>query len=92
LERSAAPIGRAFGSPDVTTCIWQATDSLVDFAARLPGIDPAILERYQDAYDEIPGIFALMPPVTGAIEAYRELATLFDTYILSTAPWRNPSA
>jgi len=67
-------------------------NTLVDFAARLPGIDPAILERYQDAYDEIPGIFALTPPVPGAIEAYRELATPFDTYILSTAPWRNLSA
>jgi len=76
----------------VKTLYIDLDNTLVDFAARLPGIHPAILERYQDAYDEIPGIFALMPPVTGAIEAFRELATLFDTYILSTAPWRNPSA
>ncbi len=33
-----------------------------------------------------------MAPMPGAIEAYTELAGLFDTYILSTAPWNNPSA
>ena len=33
-----------------------------------------------------------MAPLPGAIAAYTELAHLFDTYILSTAPWQNPSA
>ena len=33
-----------------------------------------------------------MDPIPGAIAAYEELSTLFDTYILSTAPWGNPSA
>jgi 5'-nucleotidase len=33
-----------------------------------------------------------MDPMPGALEAYRELAHLFDTYILSTAPWENASA
>jgi len=28
----------------------------------------------------------------GAIAAYHEFSRLFDTYILSTAPWKNPSA
>ncbi len=32
-----------------------------------------------------------MRPLPGAIDAFRELAQPFDTYILSTAPWRNPS-
>ena len=27
-----------------------------------------------------------------AVEAFRELSQLFDTYVLSTAPWKNPSA
>ncbi len=67
-------------------------NTLVDFKARISGIDPGILAQYKDRNDEIPGIFALMPPVPGALEAYRELAELFDTYILSTAPWLNPSA
>jgi 5'(3')-deoxyribonucleotidase len=33
-----------------------------------------------------------MEPMPGALEAYKELTILFDTYILSTAPWNNPSA
>jgi 5'(3')-deoxyribonucleotidase len=33
-----------------------------------------------------------MQPKPGAIEAYHELSELFDTYILSTAPWENSSA
>jgi len=80
------------GSHGINTVHTDLDNTLVDFAARLPGIDPAILELYLVAYDEIPGMFALMPPVANAIDAYRELVTLFDTYILSTAPWRNPSA
>lgn len=72
-------------------------NTLVDFSARLEGIHPSVLAQYVDEdgkpnYDEIPGVFALMPPVAGAIEAFTELAELFDIYILSTAPWENPSA
>ena len=67
-------------------------NTLVDFTAKLEGIDPAIRERYRDREDELPGLFALMPAMRGAIEAFNELHTLFDTYILSTAPWGNPSA
>ena len=31
-----------------------------------------------------------MDPMPGAVQAYRELSQLFDTYIPSTAPWDNP--
>jgi 5'-nucleotidase len=67
-------------------------NTLVDFAARLEGIDEALALEYADRLDELPGIFALMRPMPGAIAAYRELSEVFDTYILSTAPWGNPSA
>ncbi|KQT01262.1 5' nucleotidase, NT5C type [Cellulomonas sp. Leaf395] len=67
-------------------------NTLVDFSAKLKGVDPDLLKRFEGRVDELPGVFALMPPMDGAIEAYRELHTLFDTYILSTAPWGNPSA
>lgn len=67
-------------------------NTLVDFSAKLDGIDPAVLTQYEGRYDELPGVFALMPPVAGALKAYRELAETFDVYILSTAPWLNPSA
>lgn len=67
-------------------------NTLVDFRARLDGIDPVLRERYAGREDELPGLFALMPPMAGALEAFRELSSIFDTYILSTAPWGNPSA
>ena len=67
-------------------------NTLVDFSARLDGIDQDLRERYRGHEDELPGLFALMPPMPGALNAYRELSALFDTYILSTAPWGNPSA
>ena len=33
-----------------------------------------------------------MKPMPGAIEAMHELQKHFDLFILSTAPWKNPSA
>lgn len=42
--------------------------------------------------DEIPGLFGKMDPMPGAIEAVRTLAEEYDVFILSTEPWRNPSA
>lgn len=42
--------------------------------------------------DDIEGIFSLMDPMPGAIESVIELTEHFDTYLLSTAPWNNPSA
>jgi len=65
---------------------------LVDFQSGLDRVREKVLREYEGREDEIPGIFALMDPIPGALDAYRELAGLFDTYILSTAPWNNPSA
>jgi len=65
---------------------------LVDFESAFGRIEPGRLREFEGRRDEIPGIFGLMDPMPGAIDAYTELASLFDTYILSTAPWNNPSA
>lgn len=48
--------------------------------------------KHEAHYDDVPGIFALMDPIEGAIEAVRKLAEKYDVYILSTAPWKNPTA
>jgi 5'-nucleotidase len=66
--------------------------TLVDFQSGIDRLPPQDQRRYAGRYDDAPGIFALMDPMPGAIEAYRELDRYFDTYILSTAPWDNPSA
>lgn len=76
-----------------TKTLYIDMDStLVDFKTRLAGVDQKLRDAYLDREDEMPGLFALMPPMPGAIEAFHELAGIFDTYILSTGPWKNPSA
>lgn len=65
---------------------------LVDFQSGIDQLSEELIKTYDDRYDEVPGIFALMKPMQGAVEAHKELSTLFDTYLLSTAPWDNPSA
>ena len=65
---------------------------LVDFQSAFPRVSDELLEQYDGHLDDIPWIFSLMDPMPGAPEAFQQLSTLFDTYILSTAPWQNPSA
>jgi 5'(3')-deoxyribonucleotidase len=65
---------------------------LVDFQSGLDRVSPELRLEHAGNEDDIPGIFALMDPNPGAVEAFLELAGLFDAYILSTAPWANPSA
>ena len=65
---------------------------LVDFPSGIAKVPNDLQIQYQDRLDEVPGIFSLMDPMPEAIESYNFLAKHFDTYILSTAPWHNPSA
>lgn len=65
---------------------------LVDFKSALEKTDPAIIAEYEGRLDEIPGLFGKMAPMPGAIDAVHQLAEYYDCYILSTAPWLNPSA
>ncbi len=65
---------------------------LVDFPSGIAQLDASVRQEYAGRLDEVPGIFALMSPMPGALDAFKELAVLYDAYILSTAPWENPSA
>ena len=65
---------------------------LVDFQSGIDRISKEDLITYKDRLDEVPGIFGLMSPFPGAIEAYNKLSEIYDIHILSTAPWENPSA
>jgi 5'(3')-deoxyribonucleotidase len=65
---------------------------LVDFPSGLRHYGAEVLHAYAGRFDEIPGIFANMEAVAGAIPAFTLLSQYFDTYILSTSPWENPSA
>lgn len=65
---------------------------LVDFQSGLDQVSEETKAAYADRLDEIPGLFAKMKPMPGAIEAVHELQKHYDLFILSTAPWKNPSA
>ncbi|SDU52500.1 5' nucleotidase, NT5C type [Gordonia westfalica] len=67
-------------------------NTLVDFKSGIRKLSDAERSNFEGSLDNVPGIFSLMDPMPGAIEAYRTLAKHFDTYILSTAPWDNPMA
>ena len=63
---------------------------LVDFESGLARQTEATLKEYEGRYDEIPGLFGLMRPMPGAIDAVHRLNEHYDCYILSTAPWKIP--
>ena len=65
---------------------------LVDFKSGIEKLNQQIISDYKDRLDEVPGIFSLMKPMPNAVESVVKLAKHFELYVLSTAPWKNPSA
>ena len=65
---------------------------LVDFQSGINRLSPLDQIKYKLHPSNAPGVFALMDPLPGALDAFHLLAQYFDTYILSTAPWENTSA
>ena len=65
---------------------------LVDFKTGIDRIPSYNKKEYEGRYDEVPDIFSLMDPMEGPIDSYNKLSSQYDTYILSTSPWDNPSA
>jgi 5'-nucleotidase len=65
---------------------------LVDFQSGINSLSAEEFTLYENKLDEVPGIFSRMKPIDGALEAFEKLNKHFDVYILSTAPWENPTA
>ena len=65
---------------------------LVDFMSAVDELPEEYRKKYKNRYDMVPGLFGNMKPMPGALEAFRKLGEHYEVYILSTAPWRNPSA
>ena len=65
---------------------------IVDFNSALELQSEETLKEYEGRLDEIPGLFGKMKPMPKALDAVRKLSGKYDCYILSTAPWNNPSA
>ena len=47
---------------------------LVDFKSGIEATSADILQQYEGHLDDVPGIFAKMVPMRGAIEAFNKLA------------------
>jgi len=65
---------------------------LVDFPSGISKLSQEVISEYESNLDEVPNIFSLMEPLEGAIDSFKILSQRYDTYILSTAPWKNSSA
>ena len=65
---------------------------LVDFPSGVSKLSQEVIKEYESNLDEVPNIFSLMEPLEGAIDSFKILSQRYDTYILSTAPWKNSSA
>ena len=65
---------------------------IVDFKSGIMRLSQEVQDEFAGNLDDVPGIFSLMDPMPGAIESVQTLSQHFDTYVLSTAPWSNPSA
>lgn len=65
---------------------------LVDFQSAFEHFSEDILKEYEGRLDEFPRIFPKMLPIKDAISSVEKLSEIYDVYILSTAPWDNPSA
>ena len=65
---------------------------LVDFPSGIVQLTQENLKEYDGRLDEVPGIFGLMKPLEGALDAFETLSKFYDSYILSTGPWKNSSA
>ena len=65
---------------------------LVNFKSGLDQVSEELKAQYAGHEDDIPGIFSLMKLMPDAKEAVHELQKHYELYILSTAPWKNPSA
>ena len=65
---------------------------LVDFQSGIDAITEDEREKYRGRLDEVPEIFSLMKPNKDAVKSFKWLTEHFEVYILTTAPWENPSA
>ncbi len=65
---------------------------LVDFESGINYLTEQELKSFENRLDEVPGIFSGMKPIEVAIESFQKLTSHYNVYILSTAPWENPTA
>jgi len=66
--------------------------TLVDFNNGIHKCTPDEIKQYEGHIWDVPGYFSRLEPMPSALKAFRTLSMKYDTYILSSAPYGNPSA
>ena len=71
-------------------------DTIVSFRSGIEAFKHLHPEKDVDSraadWDEVTGIFDVMTPLEGAIDAIHKLDEHYTVIIATTAPWKNPSA
>lgn len=67
-------------------------DTLVDFKNGWRKLDDETRKQYEGHLYDAPHYFANLEPMPSAVKAYKFLSLRYDTYILSSAPFSNPTA
>jgi 5'(3')-deoxyribonucleotidase len=67
---------------------------LVNFQSGIDQLDLYHKIEYKENYDEVPGIFGTMKPNEDMVDLFNAMTSdeRYECYVLSTAPWENPSA
>ena len=65
---------------------------LVNPVSGLDKLSETVKQDFKNHLYNAPGFFSIMEPMENAIESYKYLSKKFDTYILTAAPWDNPTA
>ena len=73
--------------------IYIDLDGVVaDFDKAVSNLSSSEKSDYINNYQNITGIYAKLQPIPGSIVAIKKISKNYDTYILTAAPWHNPSA
>lgn len=64
---------------------------LVDFNSGVAQLPDDLRKEYEPDFDYVPGIFATMDPMPGAIDACKILFAKYEVYFLSAPSRKNPS-
>ena len=65
---------------------------LVDNLSGIAQLSSEIRKEYEGRLYAVPGVYSLMKPLEGGLQAFETLSKIYDSYILSTPPWYNTSA
>tara|TARA_A100001015_G_scaffold299926_1_gene384641 strand:+ start:478 stop:1002 length:525 start_codon:yes stop_codon:yes gene_type:complete len=65
---------------------------LVDFQSGIDALPDKVYQKFIGNEKNAPNVFSLMLPIKSAIYSFNLLSLYFDTYILSTSPWKSTTA